>query len=127
MGEAGAHLAVDIQRGVELCILLQITQRHTMGHTELTLVVRILAGQDLQKGGLACTVLAHDADAVLPLDAGRDIMQDDLLAEGLAQFFQMYQHCCSSNLFVPTCRTAQELRAGGGGSSARHWPALPAP
>ena len=127
MGEAGAHLAVDIQRGVQLRVLFQIPKGDAMGHTELALIVGIFPGQDLQKGGLACTVLAHDADAVLPLDAGRDIMQDDLLAEGLAQFFQMYQHCCSSNLFVPTCRTAQELRAGGGGSSARHWPALPAP
>ena len=127
MGEAGAHLAVDIQRGVQLRVLFQIPKDDAMGHTELALIVGIFPGQDLQKGGLACTVLAHDADAVLPLDAGRDIMQDDLLAEGLSQFFQMYQHCCSSNLFVPTCRTAQELRADGGGSSARHWPALPAP
>ena len=31
MGKAGTHLAVDIQRGVELCILFQIAQRHTMG------------------------------------------------------------------------------------------------
>ena len=123
MGKAGAHLAVDIQRRVELCILFQIAQRHTMGHTELSLVVRILAGQDLQQGRFACAVLAHDADAVLPFDTGRDIMQDDLLAKALAQLFQMYQHCSFSNL----SHRPHSITAGGGDSSGPHWPVPPAP
>ena len=55
-----------------------------MGHAELTLVILIFAGEDLQQGGLARTVLAHDADAVLFLDAGRHIVQDDLFAKALA-------------------------------------------
>ena len=51
-----------------------------MGHAELALVVLIFAGEDLQQRRLARTVLAHDADAVLPLD----IVQHDLFAKALA-------------------------------------------
>ena len=82
--KGGAHLAVDIQRRVQLCVLFEVAQRHAMGHAELTLVVLIFAGEDLQQRRLARTVLAHDADAVLFLDAGRHIVQDDLFAKALA-------------------------------------------
>ena len=83
-GKGGAHLAVEIQRGIQLCVLFQIAQRHAVGHAELTFVVLVLAGQNLEQGGLARAVLAHDADAVLPLDTGGHIVQHDLLAKALA-------------------------------------------
>ena len=83
-GKGGAHLAVNIQRCIELCVLCQIAQRHTVGHAELALVVLIFAGEDLQQSGLARAVLAHDADAVFPLDTGGDIVQDDLFAKALS-------------------------------------------
>ena len=95
-GKSGAHLAVDIQRGVQLCVLLQIAQCYPVGHTELALVVLIFAGKDLEQSGLACTVLSHNADAIFPLDTGGHIVQHHLFAKGLTQFFQMYQHS-----FVP--------------------------
>ncbi len=83
-GKGGAHLAVEIQRGIQLCVLFQIAQRHAVGHAELTFVVLVLAGQNLEQGGLARAVLAHDADAVLPLDTGGHIVQHDLFAKALA-------------------------------------------
>ena len=86
-GKGGAHLAVDIQRGVQLCVLLQIAQRHPMGHAELALVILIFAGKDLEQSGLARTVLSHDADAVFPLDTGGHIVQHYFFAKGLTQFF----------------------------------------
>ena len=95
-GKSGAHLAVDIQRGVQLCVLLQIAQCYPVGHAELALVVLIFAGKNLEQSGLACTVLSHNADAIFPLDTGGHIVQHHLFAKGLTQFFQMYQHS-----FVP--------------------------
>ena len=86
-GKGGAHLAVDIQRSIQLCVLLQIAQRHPMGHAELALVVLIFAGKDLEQSGLARAVLSHDADAVLPLDTGGHIVQHYFFAKGLTQFF----------------------------------------
>ena len=106
MRKAGAHLAVDIQRRVEFCVLFQITEGNAVGHAELALVICIFAGQDLQQGRFARAVLADDADAVFPLDTGGDVVQDDLFTEALAQFFQMYQHCCSSNLLLPLPHSA---------------------
>ena len=82
--KGGAHFAVDIQRGIQLCVLFQIAQHHAVGHAEFPVVVLIFAGKDLEQGGLARAVLAHDANAVLPLDAGGHIMQDDLFAKAFA-------------------------------------------
>jgi hypothetical protein len=90
--KGGAHFAVDIQRGIQLCVLLQIAQRYPVGHAELALIVLIFAGKDLEQGGFTCAVLSHNANAVLPLDTGGHIVQHHLFAKGLTQFFQMYQH-----------------------------------
>ena len=122
--KGGAHFAVDVQRGVQFGVLFQVAQRHAMGHAEFPVIVLIFSGQDLEERGLARAVLAHDADTVLPLDTGRHIVQHDFFAKALSKFFQMYQHC-----FNPFCSAAvpQGLSTGGGGSSAPHWPARPAP
>ena len=122
--KGGAHFAVDVQRGVQFGVLFQVPQGHPVGHAELSLIVLVLPREDLQQGGLARAVLAHDANAVLPLDTGRHIVQHDFFAKALSKFFQMYQHC-----FNPFCSAAvpQGLSTGGGGSSVPHWPARPAP
>ena len=91
-GEGGAHLPVNIQRDIELCVLLQIAQRHAVGHAELAVIVGVDAGQDLEQGRLARAVLAHDADAVFFFHAGAHVVQDDFLAKALSEFFQMNQH-----------------------------------
>ena len=100
MGERRTHLAVDIQRDIELCILFQVAKRHTVGHAELALIIRIFPGQDLEQSGLARAVLAHNANAVFPLDTGRHIVQDDLLTKALAQFFQMNQHSFLNSILL---------------------------
>ena len=87
-----AHFTVDIQRSIQFGVLGQIPQRDAVGQAELAAVVGVFPGQDLQEGGLARAVLAHNADAVLPLDAGRHVLQHDLFPKGLADMFQIHQH-----------------------------------
>ena len=101
-GKGGAHLPVDVQGDVQFGVLRQIPHRDPVGQAELARIVGVFTGQDLEQGGLAGAVLAHDADAVLPLDAGRHIFQHHLLPKGLADLFQIHQH-----IFVPHTRRAR--------------------
>ena len=84
-----AHLAVDVQRRVQFGVLGQITHRDAVGQAELAGIVGVFTGQDLEQGRFAGAVLAHNADAVLPLDAGRHVFQHDLLPKALADLFQI--------------------------------------
>ena len=97
--KGGAHLPINVQRLIQLGVLFQVAQGHTMGHTEFAVIVLVHAGQDLEQGGLARTVLPHNADAVFPLDTGGHIVQHDLFAKALTKFLQMYQHRSYSVLF----------------------------
>ena len=91
-GKGRAHLPVNIKCRVKLCVLFQIAQRHAVGHTEFPVIVGVNAGQDLEERRLARAVLTHDADAVFLFYTGAHVVQDDLFAKALSEFFQMNQH-----------------------------------
>ena len=63
-----------------------------MGHTEFPVIVGINAGQDFEERRFARAVLTHDADAVFLFYTGAHVVQDDLFAKALSEFFQMNQH-----------------------------------
>ena len=63
-----------------------------MGHTEFPVIVGVNTGQDLEERRLARAVLTHDADAVFLFYTGAHVVQDDLFAKALSEFFQMNQH-----------------------------------
>ena len=88
-GKGGAHLPVDIQSHIQLGVLGQIPHGDAVGQAELAGIVGVFTGQDLEQGRFAGAVLAHDADAVLPLDAGRHVFQHDLFPKALADLFQV--------------------------------------
>ena len=69
-----AHRAIYIQRGVQMRVLLQIPAGHAAAESGLPFVWLALAIQNTQKGRLAGTVGADNADAVAALHAGVDIL-----------------------------------------------------
>ena len=104
--------------GSSFGVLFQVAQRHAMGHTEFPVIVGVNAGQDLEERRLARAVLTHDADAVFLFYTGAHVVQDDLFAKALSEFFQMNQHNnlpCSFPVGVDT-DVPPPLQADGGGA-----------
>ena len=83
-GEHQLHRGIDIKRGVQSGILLQIAGGHAGAERRVPRIGQALAAQYAQERCLAGAVGADNADAVAALHPGCHIMQYLVFAEALA-------------------------------------------
>ena len=104
-GEGQFHRGVNVQRGGQARVLLQIATGHAGAKGSIACIGQALAAQDAQQRGFAGAVCANDADAVAALDPGVDVLQNFMFAKAFAQVLQFQQHGgVSSPLLCPLLR-----------------------
>ena len=95
-GEHQLHRGINIKRGVQSGILLQIAGGHAGAERRIPRIRQALAAQDAQERCLAGAVGADNADAVAALHPGCHIVQYLVFAEALAQILKFQQHSGTS-------------------------------
>ena len=101
IGQRGADLVVAVEHALDVGdglldvledgpalgergLLLEQTHRGALGQEGLAVVDGLEAGHHLEEGRLAGAVGAHDADLRIREEGQRDVVEDELLADGLA-------------------------------------------
>ncbi len=100
VAEGQLDVLLDRLGVVQRRLLLQDAHAEARGQARLAGGDVLHAGHDLEQGGLAHAVGSHDADLGAGIEAHRDVVEDDLALERLADLVHLVDELCHDSPWV---------------------------